>query len=68
MVLSLPTNIETQVHERHASGDFLLGLLRAVLKRRVDLKVVLMSATINPELFSRWECGCNGFVDNEMSS
>ncbi|CAN0530800.1 unnamed protein product [Scytosiphon promiscuus] len=42
-----------QVHERHAGCDFLLGLLRAVLRRRADLKVVLMSATINPELFSR---------------
>ncbi|CAM9751017.1 unnamed protein product, partial [Laminaria digitata] len=43
-----------QVHERHAGCDFLLGLLRAVLRRRADLKVVLMSATINPELFSRF--------------
>lgn len=42
-----------KVHERHAGCDFLLGLLRAVLRRRADLKVVLMSATINPELFSR---------------
>lgn len=47
-----PTN-QSQVHERHAGCDFLLGLLRAVLRRRSDLKVVLMSATINPELFSR---------------
>lgn len=41
------------MHERHAGCDFLLGLLRAVLRRRADLKIVLMSATINPELFSR---------------
>ena len=49
----LPNNVKLQVHERHAGCDFLLGLLRAVLRRRPDLKVVLMSATINPELFSR---------------
>ncbi|CBN79814.1 conserved unknown protein [Ectocarpus siliculosus] len=46
--------IVDEVHERHAGCDFLLGLLRAVLRRRPDLKVVLMSATINPELFSRF--------------
>eukprot|EP00903_Cladosiphon_okamuranus_P010703 g10115.t2 len=46
--------IVDEVHERHAGCDFLLGLLRAVLRRRADLKVVLMSATINPELFSRF--------------
>ncbi|CAN0244916.1 unnamed protein product, partial [Discosporangium mesarthrocarpum] len=48
--------IVDEVHERHATGDFLLGLLRAVLRRRPpgDLRVVLMSATINPELFSRY--------------
>ncbi|CAM9170829.1 unnamed protein product, partial [Hapterophycus canaliculatus] len=46
--------IVDEVHERHSGCDFLLGLLRAVLRRRPDLKVVLMSATINPELFSRF--------------
>ena len=41
-----------EVHERHISMDFLLGLLLLLLRRRTDLKVVLMSATVNAELFS----------------
>uniref|UniRef100_A0A8C4R2H8 DEAH (Asp-Glu-Ala-His) box polypeptide 34 n=1 Tax=Eptatretus burgeri TaxID=7764 RepID=A0A8C4R2H8_EPTBU len=43
-----------EVHERHLHCDFLLGLLRRVLSQRHDLKVVLMSATINVGLFSRY--------------
>jgi HrpA-like RNA helicase len=40
-----------EVHERHLTGDFMLGLLRAVLARNDKLKAVLMSATINSQLF-----------------
>jgi ATP-dependent RNA helicase DHX34 len=40
-----------EVHERHLTGDFMLGLLRAVLQRNDKLKLVLMSATINSQLF-----------------
>ena len=36
-----------EVHERHIHGDFLLGVLRGLLQARADLKLVLMSATIN---------------------
>ncbi|XP_078668798.1 putative ATP-dependent RNA helicase DHX34 [Branchiostoma floridae x Branchiostoma belcheri] len=41
-----------EVHERHLNGDFLLGVLRALLRAREDLKMVLMSATINIKLFA----------------
>ncbi|PHZ15236.1 P-loop containing nucleoside triphosphate hydrolase protein [Rhizopus microsporus ATCC 52813] len=41
-----------EVHERSVDSDFLLVLLRKVLQRRKDLKVVLMSATLNQALFS----------------
>lgn len=44
--------IVDEVHERHLHSDFLLGLLRGLLPRRPDLKVVLMSATINIALFA----------------
>ncbi|XP_006898695.1 PREDICTED: probable ATP-dependent RNA helicase DHX34 [Elephantulus edwardii] len=44
--------IVDEVHERHLHNDFLLGVLRRLLPRRPDLKVVLMSATINIALFS----------------
>ncbi|XP_061215429.1 probable ATP-dependent RNA helicase DHX34 [Neopsephotus bourkii] len=43
-----------EVHERHLHGDVLLGVLRRLLPRRPDLKLVLMSATINIPLFSRY--------------
>lgn len=43
-----------EVHERHIHGDFLLGVLKGLLTRRTDLKLVLMSATINIQLFSSY--------------
>ncbi|KAI8083455.1 P-loop containing nucleoside triphosphate hydrolase protein [Thamnidium elegans] len=43
-----------EVHERSVDSDFLLIILREVLKKRKDLKVVLMSATINQALFSNY--------------
>nr|XP_044989840.1 probable ATP-dependent RNA helicase DHX34 [Jaculus jaculus]XP_044989841.1 probable ATP-dependent RNA helicase DHX34 [Jaculus jaculus]XP_044989842.1 probable ATP-dependent RNA helicase DHX34 [Jaculus jaculus] len=46
--------IVDEVHERHLHNDFLLGILRRLLPRRPDLKVILMSATINISLFSRY--------------
>ncbi|KAM6038250.1 putative ATP-dependent RNA helicase DHX34 isoform 2-T2 [Chlamydotis macqueenii] len=44
--------IADEVHERHLHSDFLLGVLRRLLPLRPDLKLVLMSATINIRLFS----------------
>lgn len=44
--------IMDEVHERHIHADFLLGLLRELIAKRPELKLVLMSATINLELFS----------------
>lgn len=41
-----------EVHERHIHTDFLLGVIKCLLKHRDDLKLVLMSATINIDLFS----------------
>ncbi|XP_004867118.1 probable ATP-dependent RNA helicase DHX34 isoform X3 [Heterocephalus glaber] len=46
--------IVDEVHERQLHSDFLLGVLRRLLPTRPDLKVVLMSATINIELFSSY--------------
>ncbi|KAH0564981.1 hypothetical protein GP486_001629 [Trichoglossum hirsutum] len=40
-----------EVHERSLDTDFLLALLRDVLKIRKDLKVVLMSATLDAKIF-----------------
>ncbi|XP_077788581.1 putative ATP-dependent RNA helicase DHX34 [Podarcis muralis] len=44
--------IADEVHERHLHSDFLLGVLRRILPARPDLKLVLMSATINIRLFA----------------
>ena len=44
-----------EVHERHIHGDFLLGVLRGLLQARADLKLVLMSATINIR-YNVWLC------------
>ena len=40
-----------EVHERHLHGDFLLGVVKCLVQQRPDLKVILMSATININLF-----------------
>ncbi|XP_028651446.2 probable ATP-dependent RNA helicase DHX34 [Erpetoichthys calabaricus] len=49
--------IVDEVHERHLHCDFLLGVLRSLLSLRDDLKVILMSATINIKLFSEYFSG-----------
>ena len=41
-----------EVHERTIESDFLLMVLRDVLARRADLKLVLMSATLDADLFA----------------
>ncbi|CAD6234094.1 GSCOCG00007546001-RA-CDS [Cotesia congregata] len=46
--------IVDEVHERSAESDFLLMLLRQVLPKRPDLKIVLMSATLKAETFSSY--------------
>lgn len=48
-----------EIHERHLSCDFLLGAIKCLLNRRKDnLKVILMSATVNCELFSQYFGNC----------
>ncbi len=42
------------MHERSVDGDFLLLELRELLKTHRKLKVILMSATINHEVFIRY--------------
>ena len=47
------TLIIDEAHERSLNIDFLLGYLRWLLPRRKDLKVIITSATIDPESFAR---------------
>ncbi|KRT86607.1 helicase [Oryctes borbonicus] len=43
-----------EVHERHLHGDFLVGVMKCLLYKREDLKLILMSATINLKLFTEY--------------
>ncbi|KAL6496356.1 hypothetical protein OROGR_029614 [Orobanche gracilis] len=43
-----------EIHERGMNEDFLLIILRDILPRRPDLRLILMSATINADLFSKY--------------
>lgn len=47
-----------QVHERDLNTDFLIIILKDLLARRKDLKLVLMSATLNSDAFSKYFGGC----------
>ncbi len=47
------TLIIDEAHERSLNIDFLLGYLKQLLPRRPDLKIIITSATIDPERFSR---------------
>ncbi|XP_068656237.1 DExH-box ATP-dependent RNA helicase DExH1 [Aristolochia californica] len=43
-----------EIHERGMNEDFLLIILRDILPRRRDLRLILMSATINADMFSKY--------------
>ncbi|SDQ37955.1 ATP-dependent RNA helicase HrpA [Leucobacter chromiiresistens] len=47
------TIIIDEAHERSLNIDFLLGYLKTLLPRRPDLKVIITSATIDPESFAK---------------
>ncbi|KAG0367740.1 P-loop containing nucleoside triphosphate hydrolase protein [Gamsiella multidivaricata] len=47
-----------EVHERSVDSDFLLIILRDLVRVRKDLKLILMSATINSDFFSGYFDGC----------
>jgi len=56
-LLRYDTLIIDEAHERSLNIDFLLGYLRRLLPRRPDLKVIVTSATIEPERFARFFAG-----------
>ncbi|MDU6078880.1 MAG: ATP-dependent RNA helicase HrpA, partial [Pantoea sp.] len=53
LLLQYDTIIIDEAHERSLNIDFLLGYLRELLPRRPDLKIIITSATIDPQRFSR---------------
>ncbi|KAL7083842.1 hypothetical protein ACP275_14G186900 [Erythranthe tilingii] len=46
-----------EIHERGMNEDFLLIVLKDLLPRRRDLRLILMSATLNADLFSNYFSG-----------
>ena len=52
-LLRYDTLIIDEAHERSLNIDFILGYLKRLLPSRPDLKVIITSATIDPERFSR---------------
>ena len=46
------TLIIDEAHERSLNIDFILGMLRGMLKIRKDFKLIITSATIDTEKFS----------------
>ncbi|SBS70049.1 ATP-dependent RNA helicase HrpA [uncultured Microbacterium sp.] len=53
------TIIIDEAHERSLNVDFLLGYLIRILPERPDLKVIVTSATIDPESFARHFAGAD---------
>ena len=47
------TIIIDEAHERSLNIDFLLGYLKRLIKKRKDLKLIITSATIDPDRFSK---------------
>ncbi len=52
MLRKYSTIIIDEAHERSLNIDFILGYLRRILPERPDLKVIITSATIDPERFA----------------
>jgi len=53
MLKQYDTIIIDEAHERSLNIDFLLGYLKQLLPKRPDLKLIITSATIDPESFSK---------------
>lgn len=51
--------IVDEVHERSLDSDFLLILLKRIASTRKDIKIILMSATVDPALFINYFGGQN---------
>lgn len=43
-----------EIHERGMNEDFLLIILKDLIQKRDDIKLIMMSATLNPDLFSNY--------------
>ncbi|MCG8707884.1 ATP-dependent RNA helicase HrpA [Brenneria sp. 4F2] len=53
LLMQYDTLIIDEAHERSLNIDFIMGYLRQLLPKRPDLKIIITSATIDPQRFSR---------------
>lgn len=60
LLLDYDTIIIDEAHERSLNIDFLLGYLKRLLPKRPDLKVIITSATIDPERFAEHFADADG--------
>ncbi len=58
LLLKYSVIIVDEAHERSLNIDFILGLLKNILRQRKDFKVIVSSATINSEIFSEYFDHC----------
>lgn len=54
--------IMDEAHERALNTDVLMGLIKKVIARRTDLKLIVTSATMNSERFSNFFGGAPEFI------
>src|SRR5437016_14668565 len=54
--------IMDEAHERALNTDVLMGLIKKILARRRDLKLIVTSATMNSERFSNFYGGAPEFI------
>ncbi|MGO9409248.1 MAG: helicase-related protein [Spirochaetia bacterium] len=47
-----------EAHERSLNIDFILGMLKGILRQRPEFRAIISSATINVEVFSEYFDGC----------
>lgn len=55
-----------EAHERTILTDLIMGFLKSLIKERTDLKVVVMSATLNAELFSKFFAAPILYIEGKM--
>ncbi len=53
LLLQYDTLIIDEAHERSLNIDFILGYLKRILPKRSELKIIITSATIDPDSFAR---------------
>lgn len=58
LLTKVSTVIVDEIHERNTVSDFTITILKEIIPLRPDLTVILMSATLNAERFSKYFNNC----------